>query len=573
MAKIQYSSLIESLTGHVSGGTAQKQLSGNVLIASRNIIKHKSSYNESFKALLSYIISAWNILTSEQVYSWNNNHGIFTSGRNLFINRNFNILLCGKSLIYSFVPSIYVPFPDFFNIMISKFYNSIILTSLFNIPANYYIKIKASPQYRNWSTIHHPTYKQIIILSSIPTLFIDLAPYYLSIYKQTLKPGFSIFFEISLIDSNDGSQSLPFIKHFRINNYFDILFGSGSASGPMRRTSDNFSTINQLDLVSGSTYAYIVQLFNDNYWAYIAYGAGKIRITDNNGISFIDSVTNSLNLNNNNFSVFPNGYASIWGFTTKKMYISKDYCRTWSTFDFPVTVNNNTQFTQISSNKILIQASSSVAGHLLFLCDLQLNNLVQCNVPVNFTTSSITFCQGPDYLIVGVNNNLTHLYLLRSTDGGLTWLSVFDYSGTSGVGIFLNIDNVNLIYQNYSSRKIITSDNAGISWTDRGNVFSTGVSRMFIKFSNSNICSFNSGIAGIYLSQDNGVTWSNIYLEGANTNIFYALQLSGTCAICWCVQSLKVLITYDSGLTFNQIGTVPNNNYVNSALLNNHYLP
>jgi len=251
--KINLSALVSSISGKHSGGiarTSRKAICINIKPAKKhpNLVKPNS-----YKAIFSFVSQSWHNITQDQLFWWQQLAWLVMPTFQLFVKLNYNRVICGKSILMDAPAKPVFIQPNSIVTIVSKYYNSILFNLQYPIPSNYFIKIKATRCYKTVPPFDKRHYHTLCIINKTDTSVIDLMPYYSQVFKEKLSLTYFISFQISFIDSVSGFESKPFYYNSIVNNYFDILIGSGSTAIKLRRTSNNFNTLDTLDNPAGGS--------------------------------------------------------------------------------------------------------------------------------------------------------------------------------------------------------------------------------------------------------------------------------------------------------------------------------
>lgn len=122
MARINFTALIESLTGKLAGSVFQDSYMGFQIRTRVSPRNPQSYYQQLRRGEFAYITQTWRTLTVAQRKSWIDAATSPSGGLNLFIESNINLSLINENLLTSFVPA---PTPAYMPLEIVTLGNSI----------------------------------------------------------------------------------------------------------------------------------------------------------------------------------------------------------------------------------------------------------------------------------------------------------------------------------------------------------------------------------------------------------------------------------------------------------------
>lgn len=122
MARINFTALIESITGKLAGSVFQDSYMGFQIRTRVSPRNPQTYYQQLRRGEFAYITQTWRTLTAAQRQSWIDAASSPSGGLNLFIESNINLSLINENLLTSFVPA---PTPTFMPLEIVSLGNSI----------------------------------------------------------------------------------------------------------------------------------------------------------------------------------------------------------------------------------------------------------------------------------------------------------------------------------------------------------------------------------------------------------------------------------------------------------------
>jgi hypothetical protein len=570
MANIQTSFLISTVSGKCNGSTFTVTSQGIILRKNKYNNNTKATSENTYKAIYGNLSSEYNNLTSEEVQTWRNNKIGKASGRNLFIKMNYNRKLCFKSILNEFVGISNFPSFNCFNIFVSRSYQSILIVPLFPINSNFYIKVKASKQHKHNSNVSRPNFKEICILTFLPSDGLDIFQYWSSRYNTILQAGSKIFFEISFIDITNGSESNSWYYTSFVNYWFDIYFGSGTTSCIISRTSNNFSSVDTLKTQAGSNYCYQFLRITDKCIIATTWTAPGFLITFDNGLNWtFFSVNSSVNF-----------IYSILTDYNKYIYLTHGDSSNITLINYLTSTNNAwkicpgydkiSRMVFINPSYFVFSSDPDSSDSSLFYGTNNINNVTKA-ISASFTNYCSLLFFWDSLRGIAINHtDSTHSTIMITNDAGKNWTSMLTPSANYNHNFFVPGPSGFFCIGSVTLGRILHTHDYGANWEESGTLFSLNLIRVIVRFDNDNIIAVCSAGAKVLLSTDNGHNWNIVYtVTGANQGNGY-VKLSATCAIINCSPTGKFIITYNSGVTWSVLYSNSSLNFAYSLMLNNN---
>lgn len=220
MAKVSLSSLLDSLTGKLSGSVFQKSLGGLQLRSRVSPRNPRSGAQQFNRGNFSYVAGLWDTLDPAQISSWNDNAPSGVSGKAFFLQVNAMINSSGQDLILEYTASGALDYPDLvFNDLTPTLMLVETLGINYDLPAGQYLVIFATPQLRSGVTFISPsTYRLLYVVHPgvNPAVTFSIYAEYVAKFSAPAE-GNVIGLRFYLIDTITGAASVVGFTH----NYVD----------------------------------------------------------------------------------------------------------------------------------------------------------------------------------------------------------------------------------------------------------------------------------------------------------------------------------------------------------------
>lgn len=222
MARVTYGSSITELTGSVAGTTFQRNFSGTIARSKPNKIINPSNLLGSKQLGLSYLITSWNKLSSDQKSGWNdlaaahshtNPWGIVKkiSGFQWFMSNNLNLSAINSGRIGTAPAYLLPPAPPSYATLFQSTSLSLVFTESYD-PSPYSLIVYATPPIRT-SSPKSRIAVFIIDTNGIPVVTtLDITSQYYNKFGYTLAQllsfqFFTIVTRVCAIDPATGFRS------------------------------------------------------------------------------------------------------------------------------------------------------------------------------------------------------------------------------------------------------------------------------------------------------------------------------------------------------------------------------
>lgn len=221
MARVSFSSLIESITGKLAGSVFQNSFGGYQVRTRVSPVNRQTSFQQSRRGEFAWITGLWRSLTADQRQSFTDAAATPSDGFNLYVSANINASLIDAPFITEYIPS---PIPDEFPILITRLGPSIFKiianSALQIVPAGCTLLIYTTPSREQTKVFTNPSEFAIIATFTAGFYFsdpVDITAYFFDRFP-TLTLGNEVYLKSLLINAANGLRGLESITSAIVSN-------------------------------------------------------------------------------------------------------------------------------------------------------------------------------------------------------------------------------------------------------------------------------------------------------------------------------------------------------------------